>query len=136
RHIAIVGAGNLGRTIAERLKSSPWAGFNVVAFYDDDLATHGTDVAGTRVVGSADRLPEDVMRGGIDQVWIALPLRAEQRIREFLAALQTETVEVRFVPDIYNFALLHHSMTEIAGLAVINLTDSPLHGVHALTKAI
>jgi putative colanic acid biosynthesis UDP-glucose lipid carrier transferase len=136
RHIAIVGAGKLGQTIAERLRSSPWAGFNVVAFYDDDPATHGKDVAGTRVVGSADRLPEDLMRGGIDQVWIALPLRAERRIREFLGALETETVQVRFVPDIYNFSLLHHSMTEIAGLAVINLTDSPLHGVHAVAKSI
>ena len=136
RHIAIVGAGMLGQTIAERLKVAPWTGFNVVAFYDDDPATHGTEVAGTRVVGSADLLPDDVTRGGIDQVWIALPLRAEQRIREFLAALQTETIEVRFVPDIYNFTLLHHSMTEIAGLAVINLTDSPLHGVHAVTKTV
>ena len=62
-------------------------------------------------------------------MWIALPLRADLRIREVLATLQTETVEVRFVPDIYNFTLLHHSMSEIAGLAVINLTDSPLHGV-------
>ncbi len=136
RHIAIVGAGTLGRTIAERLRAAPWAGFNVVAFYDDDPAKHGTEVAGARVVGTADRVRDDVTRGGIDQVWIALPLRAELRIREFLAALQTETVEVRFVPDIYNFTLLHHSMSEIAGLAVINLTDSPLHGVNAIVKAL
>ncbi|MDH5245400.1 MAG: undecaprenyl-phosphate glucose phosphotransferase [Betaproteobacteria bacterium] len=136
RHIAIVGAGTLGRTIAERLQSAPWAGLHVVAFYDDDPAKEGTFVAGTKVAGSADRVAEDVRRGGIDQVWIALPLRADLRIRAVLAALQTETVEVRFVPDIYNFTLLHHSMTEIAGLAVINLTDSPLHGVNALAKAL
>jgi putative colanic acid biosynthesis UDP-glucose lipid carrier transferase len=136
RHIAIVGAGTLGRTIAERLRGAPWAGFHVVAFYDDDPAKHGTEVAGTKVVGSADRVADAVKRGGIDQVWIALPLRADLRIREFLAALQTEAVEVRFVPDIYNFTLLHHSMTEIAGLAVINLTDSPLHGVNAVVKAV
>ena len=136
RHIAIVGAGTLGRTIAERLRGAPWAGFNVVAFYDDDPAKEGTVVAGTKVAGSADRIADDVKRGGIDQVWIALPLRADLRIRAVLAALQTETVEVRFVPDIYNFTLLHHSMTEIAGLAVINLTDSPLHGVNALAKAL
>jgi len=136
RHIAIVGAGTLGRTIAERLQGAPWAGFHVVAFYDDDPAREGTVVAGTKVAGSADRVADDVKRGGIDQVWIALPLRADLRIRAVLAALQTETVEVRFVPDIYNFTLLHHSMTEIAGLAVINLTDSPLHGVNALAKAL
>jgi putative colanic acid biosynthesis UDP-glucose lipid carrier transferase len=136
RHIVIVGAGTLGRTIAERLQGAPWAGFNVVAFYDDDPAKEGTGVAGTKVAGSADRVADDVKRGGIDQVWIALPLRADLRIRAVLAALQTETVEVRFVPDIYNFTLLHHSMTEIAGLAVINLTDSPLHGVNAVAKAL
>jgi len=136
RHIAIVGAGTLGQTIAERLRDAPWAGFNVVGFYDDDPAKHGARVAGIEVAGSADRLARDVTDGRIDQVWIALPLRAERRIRELMAALQTETVEVCFVPDIYNFTLLHHSMTEIAGLAVINLTDSPLHGVHAVVKAL
>jgi putative colanic acid biosynthesis UDP-glucose lipid carrier transferase len=135
RHIAIVGAGALGRTIAERLQAAPWAGFNVVGFYDDDAAKHGTDVAGTKVVGSADRLGSDVTDGRIDQIWIALPLRADRRIRELLVALQATPVEVCFVPDIYNFTLLHHSVSEIAGLAVINLTDSPLHGVHALAKA-
>ena len=136
RHIAIVGAGTLGRTIAERLRNAPWAGFQVVAFYDDDPAKEGSVVEGTMVAGSADRVADDVRRGGIDQVWIALPLRADLRIRAVLATLQTESVEVRFVPDIYNFTLLHHSMSEIAGLAVINLTDSPLHGVNAVVKAV
>ena len=41
------------------------------------------------------------------------------------------------MPDIYNFTLLHHSMTrDRRALPVINLTDSPLHGVNAVAKAI
>ena len=136
RHIAIVGAGTLGRTIAERLAEASWAGFRVVGFFDDDPATHGTTVAGAPVLGATDALPDGLDRNGVDQVWIALPLRAEARIREILDLLQTETVDVRFVPDIYNFTLLHHSMTEIAGLPVINLTESPLQGANAVIKAI
>ena len=136
RHIAIVGAGTLGRTIAERLAEASWAGFRVVGFFDDDPATRGTTVAGAPVLGSTDALPDGLDRNGVDQVWIALPLRAEARIREILDLLQTETVDVRFVPDIYNFTLLHHSMTEIAGLPVINLTESPLQGANAVIKAI
>jgi putative colanic acid biosynthesis UDP-glucose lipid carrier transferase len=136
RHIAIVGAGTLGRTIAERLADAPWAGFHVVGFFDDNPATHGTTVAGAPVLGATDALPEGLDRNGVDQVWIALPLRAEARIREILDLLQTETVDVRFVPDIYNFTLLHHSMTEIAGLPVINLTESPLQGANAVVKTI
>ena len=40
RHVAIVGAGTLGPHGRRRASSqSPWAGFNVVGFYDDDPAT-------------------------------------------------------------------------------------------------
>jgi putative colanic acid biosynthesis UDP-glucose lipid carrier transferase len=136
RHIVIVGAGQLGENLAERLRAAPWAGFNVMAFYDDDPAKRDFVVAGIPVVGSGDQVAADVVVQQIDQVWIALPLRAEKRISELLEALQAAPVEVCFVPDIYNFSLLHHSVSEIAGLAVINLTDSPLHGVNALVKGV
>src|SRR6478609_1881335 len=36
RHIAIVGAGTLGRNVAARLAQAPWAGLRIVRFYDDD----------------------------------------------------------------------------------------------------
>jgi len=136
RHIAIVGAGTLGRNIADRLRDAQWAGFHVVGFYDDDPAKRGTDVAGNAVLGSVSDLASAIAAGGIDQVWIALPLRAEPRIREILESLQTETIEVRFVPDIYNFMLVHHSVTEIAGLPVINLTESPLQGASIAIKTL
>ena len=40
------------------------------------------------------------------------------------------------MPDIFNFTLLHHSMTEIAGLPVINLTESPLEGGNRFLKQL
>jgi putative colanic acid biosynthesis UDP-glucose lipid carrier transferase len=79
------------------------------------VALQGVEVAGLRVRDTADMLATDIDAGGIDQVWIALPLRAELRIREILSALRAYPIEVRFVPDIYSFHLLNHSMTEIAG---------------------
>jgi putative colanic acid biosynthesis UDP-glucose lipid carrier transferase len=136
RRMAIVGAGGLGREIAERIRRTPWSGLDVVGFYDDDAALHGRVVAGVRFLGSADRLLDDLERGGLDQVWIALPLRAESRIRRLLDALRRHSVHVRFVPDIFNFTLLHHSMTEIAGLPVINLTESPLDGPNLILKQV
>jgi len=135
RRVAIVGAGTLGRNIAERLRDARWTGLEVVGFYDDDRAKLGTSIAGSEVLGAVGDLPASIATRGIDQVWIALPLRAEARVREILEMLQAETVEVRFVPDIYNFALLRHSLTEIAGLPVINLTESPLKGANVLIKA-
>ncbi|MFO1322752.1 MAG: undecaprenyl-phosphate glucose phosphotransferase [Burkholderiales bacterium] len=136
RHVVIVGAGELGRTVAARLASSPWAGFHVLAFYDDDPQGGGESVAGCLVWSIDDRLAADVAAGTIDQVWIALPLRAEERIREILTMLREYPVEIRFVPDIYSFHLINHSMTEVAGLPVISLTETPMSGVNRIVKAI
>lgn len=136
RHIAIVGAGELGRTVASRLANAPWAGFNVLAFYDDapEAAAAGPL---TRPVHAIDgELPRDVASGSIDQVWVALPLRAEARIREILTMLREHAVEIRFVPDIYSFHLLNHSLTEVAGLPVISLTETPMSGVNRFVKAM
>jgi len=135
RHVAVVGAGSLGRQISERLRNAPWAGLNVLGFYDDDRGKIGTTVDERPVLGSIDALVEDVARRGVDQVWIALPLRSEQRIREVLRTLRDSPAEVRFVPDIYSFHLLNHSFTEVAGLPVISVTETPMVGVNRLLKA-
>jgi putative colanic acid biosynthesis UDP-glucose lipid carrier transferase len=134
RHIVIVAAGRLGRDIALRLARAPWTGLSVRAFYDDDPALTGTLVAGIRVRGPIDNLARDLVLEPVDQIWIALPLRAEARIRELLTQLRQHSVEVRLVPDIFNFALLNHSVTEVAGLPVINLTESPLSGANRAIK--
>jgi len=136
RHIVIVGAGRLGREIAQRLRRTAWSGFALQAFYDDDPALQGSSIDGVPVVGTVDRVLSDLDDGGVDQVWIALPMRAEPRIRDLLLGLRKHSVQVRFVPDIFNFTLLHHSMTEIAGFPVINLTDSPLDGINRVVKNV
>ena len=135
RHVVIVGAGEHGRNVAARLKAAPWSGLNVRGFYDDDLREGGT-IDGLPLLGRCDALVGDLARDAADQVWIALPLRAEARIRRMLDELRQTTAVVRFVPDIYGFHLLHHSITEVAGLPVINLTDSPHSGVQSTLKRV
>lgn len=134
RHVVIVGAGTLGRTVAARLLQSPWAGFSIKGFYDDNPVSES--VAGRTVSATNECLLADVAAGDIDQVWLALPLRADARIREILTMLRDHPVEVRFVPDIYSFHLLNHSMTEVAGLPVISLTETPMSGINRMVKAI
>jgi len=133
RHIVIVGAGPHGREIAARLRSAPWSGLNVRGFYDDSCP-EGT-VDGVPILGGVERIGRDLEgEDSADQVWIALPLRAEDRIREVLDALRQTSAVVRFVPDIQSFHLLHHSVTEVVGLPVLNLTDSPHTGIDSTLK--
>ena len=136
RHVVIVGAGRLGTNVAQRLRDAPWAGFAIRGYYDDDPNLHGQVLAGAPVLGPIDGMFTDLEEKGVDQVWIALPLRAEERIRDVMEGLLQHSLQIRFVPDIYNFNLLHHSVSEIEGLPVINLTDSPLHGPGLIAKNV
>jgi putative colanic acid biosysnthesis UDP-glucose lipid carrier transferase len=136
RHICIVGAGDLGHEVVLRLRRAPWSGLHLLGFYDDDPDLAGKQVDGVPVLGSINDLSGVLDRGEIDQVWIALPLRDEERIRRLVTDLRAYPVQVRYVPDIFGFELLRHSFSEVAGMPVIGLSDTPIEGVQRLFKAI
>ncbi|MCX7164836.1 MAG: undecaprenyl-phosphate glucose phosphotransferase [Rhodocyclales bacterium] len=126
RRVAIVGSPSMAEHLTKRLADTPWAGLVVAASFS---ATDGEDT------GFAD-LVARVRAGGIDQVWIALPLREEATIHHVQHALRHTTVDIRYVPDISSFTLLNHSVSEIAGLPVINLSSSGMDSLDRLTKVI
>jgi putative colanic acid biosynthesis UDP-glucose lipid carrier transferase len=136
RHVAVVGAGPLGQDIVQRLRGAPWSGFAVRGFYDDDPGLAGQRFHDVPVLGTPADLVTNIEELELDQVWIALPLREEARIHELLTDLQRVSVQISFVPDIHGFHLINHSVTEVAGMPVINLTETPLTGVSLVIKAV
>jgi len=137
RQVVIAGAGSLGQKIVSRMRSAPWVGLEIVGFFDDNEELKGMEIMGIPIAGTIDDMETFLNKNDIDQVWIALPLRAEARMKELMTKiLISSSVEVRFVPDIFDLRLLNFSVSEVIGLPVLNLTDSPIFGIHQLTKAI
>ena len=106
------------------------------AFYASEPVSMNASIDGVPVAGAIEQLATDLLAHPVDQVWIALPLRAEEQIRRCLESLRSTSAVLRFVPDIYSFHLLNHSVGEVAGMPVLNLTDTPLDGAGATWKAI
>ena len=71
-----------------------------------------------------------------DEVWIALPLKSEKRVNQVLDRLKNSTITIRYIPDIFGFRLLNHSVSEVAGIPVINISSTPMVGIHRFIKAI
>ena len=136
RRVALIGAGRLGRDVVQHLREAPWTGFVLAGIYDDDPGLHGHTVEGVPVAGSPDDLVMRAKAGGLEEIWLTLPLRAEERMKEIMLQLRNTTVNVRFVPNIFGFSLLNHSMGEVAGVPVLNLNTSPMMGVNRLAKAL
>jgi len=136
RRLLIVGAGRLGRDVAEKLRRTPWAGFEVIGFIDDNPELKGVEKEGLPVLGSVAELRGLLEAHPVDQIWIALPLSAEDRVHEVLDSISQFPVEVRYVPDLFGFSLLSHSMDDVAGVAVLSLSGSPEVGINDLAKLI
>lgn len=136
RSVIIVGAGDLGKRLVRQVKASPWTGFKVIAFFDDNHNLHGQTVEETFVYAGLDDLSQFIVKNQIDEIWIALPLRAEERMKSLLYSLRHFTVNIKLIPDIFGFSLLNQSMTEIAGIPAVNLSDSPMGGINQYIKAI
>lgn len=126
RNILIVGKDPLMSDLARRLGQAPWMGLSVVGHLHLNAEA---DV-------SADSVNADIARLKVDQVWIALPLKDEPLVQAIIAALSMSPVEIRYVPDLFGFRLFSHSVSEVAGLPVINLSSTPMEGFNRIVKGV
>lgn len=125
RRIIIIGDGQLGQDVAGKLILSPELGMQVQGFITETPDKYKRAlVKELPILGSIDDIDKLVTEYGTDQVWIALPLSEVKRMEKVQSALATSAVTIRMVPDIFGFQLLNHSLTEVAGLPVINLSTS------------
>ena len=137
RRVVIVGAGELGQRAATTIKTESWTGLQVEGFFTDRQPEQlAAFIRSIPILGPLEKCAEYLRKHRVDQVWICLPLAQEQKMRELLASMDDVPVDLRFVPDIFGFQLLNHSITEIAGLPVIDLSSSPMDGIHRIVKGI
>jgi Undecaprenyl-phosphate glucose phosphotransferase len=73
--------------------------------------------------------------GHCDQLWIALPMRAEDSIRRLVNAVGDAPTTIRLIPDLFGHQLLNQHATELAGIPVITLRSSRITGYARIAKA-
>ncbi|MFA7317983.1 MAG: undecaprenyl-phosphate glucose phosphotransferase [Sulfuricella sp.] len=135
RQIVMAGDYALSQEVAERLQHSPWAGLQVIGVFGDRPVSQESNTS-IPLLGFIDDLETFAGERGVDQVWITLPLKAEDTVKRIMFLLRHSTVDIRWVPDISSFRLINHSMSEIAGMPVLSLSSSPMVGVSRLLKAL
>ncbi len=134
RRILVVGAGTLGKEIAQKLLAQHELGFEVVGFADDDPGLGGRSFFGVPVLGPLGEVAAMVEARRIDQVFIALPFEAHKKTLRLLEQIGNECVEVRLVPDVLQYATLRATLEDLDGTPVINLSQVPLQGWYSLAK--
>ncbi|MEM6703303.1 MAG: undecaprenyl-phosphate glucose phosphotransferase [Acidobacteriota bacterium] len=134
RRILVVGAGKVGREVAQRLVGHREYGFDVIGFADDNPALADKQFSGVPILGQLRDVTQLIQDENVDQVMIALPLEAHRKILRILDRVENECVEVRLVPSIYQYAALRAGLEDLDGIPILNLSQMPLAGWQSMGK--
>ncbi len=135
RQIAIVGAGELGRTFLRKVRAHPSLGFQALGFLDDEHPL-GEEVDGVPILGHCKDALAICQDHRIDQLFIALPLEQHKTMLSILQSLQGECVTVKVIPDLIQYFTLRGGVEEFDGLPIINMSQSPVSGIHGMLKRL
>ena len=136
RRALVAGAGELGRTVAEKLAQHRELGLDVVGFLDDDPGKVNAKFEGLPVLGANDQLERVVQENRVDLLYVALPIAAQHKTVRLLKLAEPLLLAVRVVPDLLQYYTLHAGVEDLDGIPVINLTQIPLAGWNTFIKRL
>ena len=134
KKILVVGSGDLGQRVLETISQHRELGFSVDGVVARDVSEVGTLVKGVKVIGSIDALEATLDAHPVDQVIVALPLEDQALLKPMMETLSLRTVDVKLVPDLFNYVTLRGGLEEFGGLPIISLQGGPLHGWNLIAK--
>ncbi|MFG6137168.1 undecaprenyl-phosphate glucose phosphotransferase [Halomonas sp. B23F22_10] len=114
------------------LQSLPSAGFDVGRIILTDQDRNGV-LSG---VTHESYRPSSTIEHDEEEVWICLPVSHGDQVREIQRSLSLSTGNVRYMPDMRDFRLINHSMSDVAGLFMLDLSCSPMSFGARLVKRL
>ena len=138
--VLVVGAGETGRRVMQALMGQPALGYRVVGFVDDGLTGDAVAVATEHRVVRAERLGttadvgEIVTGRRVDEVIIALPAAAHERVLAIVDQCRARAVTFKVVPDLFQLALDRVDIGEVSGVPLIGVRDASIRGANYWLK--
>ena len=136
RYVVVLGAGRLARQVLEQIDLHRELGFRPVGCLSVTRKRVGTSVAGVEVIGTLRELRSVLESRGVDQVLVALPSRSVHHLPRIMEVCADTTVDVKLVPDVYQYATLFGGLEEFGGLPIVNLQSSGVLGINAIAKRV
>jgi Undecaprenyl-phosphate glucose phosphotransferase len=137
KRVLIVGVGDLGRMVADRILEHSELGFKLVGFVDDRAAS--TDAIGYRglpLLGSTAEVGEIAAREHIDEIYVAFPIEEHIKMLGVVEVASRECINVHVVPDLLQFIALRARLEDLDGLPLISINDVPLRGINNVLKRL
>ena len=127
KSVAIIGKGKAVDKIQDKSSLHHEYGFKVACTID--LSTLGKG-------NSLHSLLQEFCLNDIHEIWICLPLKDGELLKEILYELRTSTADIRYFPDFEDLRLLNHKVTNILGMYALDLSSTAIDGTSHWIKWI
>jgi len=134
RNVVIVGAGEQGERLIEKLQKSQGMSVAIRGVFDDRGSRVPDSLGSHRVLGTTDALLSFARRAPIDEVIITLPLSADQRVKELIEKLSPLAIDLRLSaePITENFGA--RGVSYVGDVALLGIVERPITSWNAVIK--
>lgn len=136
RSVLVVGAGEMGRAVAQKIRQYKDLGFVLKGFLDDEKNVGDLiDIdGGVPILGRIQDLAMILDKGVIGEVFVALDLNNYAKILETIKVTNKYVVNLRLIPDLFQLLTLKANIQDLDGFPVISIDDVSLKGFKSAVK--
>ncbi|MFN8598325.1 MAG: undecaprenyl-phosphate glucose phosphotransferase [Anaerolineae bacterium] len=132
----IVGTGDIGQLVLDKIHGSPHLGYEVVGFVSKNGNGEIAEVNGVPVLGRAEALPQLIDQHQIDEVIIALPEAAHDEILDLISKCSKADLSIKVFPDLFQIIANQVSIDDLGGLPLLSIRDVRLRGWRVTVKRL
>ena len=137
QRVAIFGAGPQGTRFADYVQSHDRLTISLVGFFDDRRDGRvPASASNVPVLGNLSALVTMIREGRVDQVVVALPWSAEDRLQQIVSRLALTPVKIRLAPDLASFAFARRPIVVLGDIPMLTLFERPISGIDAAIKLV
>ena len=134
--VLIVGTGDTGKLVLEKIKGSPHLGYEVIGFVHKNGETEPDNVLGVPVLGNAEELPRLIDERQIDEVIIALPEASDEEMLELISKCSKASLSIKVFPDVFQIIATQVTIDDLGGLPLLSVRDVRQHGWRLTVKRL
>jgi len=132
--VAVVGANESSAHFLRHLLSQPSEDFELAGLYDERKTRIPASLEGTPLSGTIADLVRRYRVAPVDEIIIAVPWRASERIAQVVKQLKSLPVNVRLCPESVAYELPYRGYGSFAGIPMLDIFERPFTGWGWLVK--
>ncbi|WP_050899162.1 sugar transferase [Marinitoga piezophila] len=136
-NVLIIGAGEMGKIISDKIKAHTFTTYNIVGFLDDDEAKIGKKINDNyKVLGKTKDIDKILSQKNIDEIIIAIPTAKRETISKIISHLEGKVRRIKFIPDMYGLITFSTDIQDFDGVMTISASQGLLNPINRILKRV